>query len=168
ALVVTTLHTGMRRGEVLSLTWEQVDLKQGVLRLTHTKNGEARDISINETVRAVLVGLRTRIDVPWVFHDEHGAKFPDTRKRFEWACKQAKLTDFHFHDLRHTFASWLVMRGNPIATVSELLGHKSITMTMRYAHLSPAHKAEAVKSLDKNLTIEGKTGAKDEKTWVAV
>ncbi|MDR4495053.1 MAG: tyrosine-type recombinase/integrase [Nitrospirales bacterium] len=168
ALVVTALYTGMRRGEVLNLTWEQVDLKQGVIRLTHTKNGEARDLPINETVRSVLAGLRTRIDVPWVFHDEEGNKFPDTRKRFEWACKEAKVTDFHFHDLRHTFASWLVVRGTPIATVSELLGHKSLSMTMRYAHLSPAHKAEAVRSLDKNLTIEAKMGGSDGQNQVAV
>jgi len=157
ALVITTLYTGMRRGEVLNLTWEQIDLKQGVIRLTHTKNGEARDLPINETVRSVLTGLRTRIDVPWVFHDEEGHKFPDTRKRFEWACKQAKITDFHFHDLRHTFASWLVMRSIPIATVSELLGHKSLSMTMRYAHLSPAHKAEAIRSLDGDFSQKEKS-----------
>lgn len=168
ALVITTLYTGMRRGEVLNLTWDQVDLKQGVIRLTQTKNGEARDLPINETVRSVLAGLRTRIDVPWVFHDEEGHKFPDTRKRFEWACKQAKVTDFHFHDLRHTFASWLVMRGTPIATISELLGHKSLSMTMRYAHLSPAHKAEAVRSLDKNLTIKSKIEVTGDCVVVAV
>lgn len=179
ALVITTLYTGMRRGEVLNLTWEQVDLKQGMIRLTQTKNGEARDIPINETVRLVLAGLRTRIDVPWVFHAEDGDKFPDTRKRFEWACKEAKITDLHFHDLRHTFASWLVMRGTPIATVSELLGHKSISMTMRYAHLSPAHKAQAVRSLDwkdsekeklhdKNMTIEAKVGEKGNQVKAAV
>jgi integrase len=104
---------------------------QGVIRLTHTKNGGAREIPINETVRSVLAGLRTRIG----------------------------LTDFHFHDLRHTFASWLVMPGVPLGTVSQLLGHKSITMTMRYAHLSPHHKAHAVCSLDKNLTIEAKTAS---------
>jgi integrase len=158
-LVITALHTGMRRAEILSLTWDQVNMVQGVIRLTHTKNGEAREIPINETVRSVLAGLRTRIDVPWVFHDEAGNKFKDTRKRFEAACKRIGLTDFHFHDLRHTFASWLVMAGVPLATVSQLLGHKSITMTMRYAHLSPQHKAHAVCSLDKNLTIEAKTAS---------
>jgi integrase len=155
SLVVTALHTGMRRGEILSLTWDHVNLTHGVFRLTQTKNGESREIPINETVRSVLAGLRTRIDVPWVFHDEAGNKFKDTRKRFEAACKRMGLLDFHFHDLRHTFASWLVMSGVPLATVSELLGHKSITMTMRYAHLSPAHKAHAVCSLDKNLTKIG-------------
>ena len=155
SLVITALHTGMRRGEILSLSWDQVNMVQGVIRLTHTKNGEAREIPINETVRSVLAGLRTRIDVPWVFHDDAGNKFKDTRKHFESACKRIGLTDFHFHDLRHTFASWLVMAGVPLATVSELLGHKSITMTMRYAHLSPAHKAHAVCSLDKNLTKIG-------------
>jgi integrase len=159
SLVITALHTGMRRGEILSLTWDQVNMVQGVIRLTHTKNGEAREIPINETVRSVLAGLRTRIDVPWVFHDEAGNKFKDTRKRFEAACKRMGLLDFHFHDLRHTFASWLVMAGVPLATVSELMGHKSISMTMRYAHLSPQHKAHAVCSLDKNLTIGVKTAS---------
>ena len=153
SLVITALHTGMRRGEILGLTWDQVNMAQGMIRLTHTKNGESREIPINDTVRSVLAGLRTRIDVPWVFHDEEGYKFKNTRKRFEAACKRVELTNFHFHDLRHTFASWLVMAGVPLITVSELMGHKSITMTMRYAHLSPQHKAHAVCSLDKNLTI---------------
>ncbi len=157
SLVITALHTGMRRGEILGLTWDQVNMAQGMIRLTHTKNGESREIPINDTVRSVLAGLRTRIDVPWVFHDEEGYKFKNTRKRFEAACKRVELTNFHFHDLRHTFASWLVMAGVPLITVSELMGHKSITMTMRYAHLSPQHKAHAVCSLDKNLTIGAKT-----------
>lgn len=150
----------MRRGEILSLTWDHVNLTHGVIRLTHTKNGGVREIPINETVRSVLAGLRTRIDVPWVFHDEVENKFKDTRKRFEAACKRIRLLNFHFHDLRHTFASWLVMAGVSLATVSELMGHKSISMTMRYAHLSPAHKAEAVCSLDdcgQNRRLTGMT-----------
>ncbi len=137
SLVITALHTGMRRGEILNLTWDQINLTQGVIPLTETKNGEARKIPINETVRSVLVGLRTRMDVPWVFQDDSGKKFKVTRKRFKAACRRIGLTDFHFHDLRHIFASWLVMAGVLLATVSKLLGHKSIRMTIRYAHLSP-------------------------------
>jgi integrase len=158
AVVVTALHTGMRRSEILRLTWKEVDLKRRVIRLTETKNGEPREIPINETVHSLLTGWRTRIDVDWVFHNMDGHQLRDTHKRFEAACKRAGLHDFHFHDLRHTFASWLVMGGVPLPTVSKLMGHKSVSMTMRYAHLSPDHFQGAVQVLDKNLTIGGLEG----------
>jgi len=166
-IVLTALHTGMRKSEVLGLTWDSVDLKHGFIRLNQTKNGKARNVPINETLRAALAGLRTRIDVPWVFHDAEGRRFKDVRHPFERACKRAGLVDFHFHDLRHTFASWLIMAGVPIATVGELLGHQSLSMTMRYAHLSPKHMTSAVRVLDRNsqrsldsyLTIEKKAAS---------
>jgi len=158
ALVMTALHTGMRKGELLKLPWDAVDLKHGFLRVQQSKNGHPRTIPMNESVRGVLTGLRSRLDVNWVFHDEEGKAFPNTRRRFEAACRKAGLVDFHFHDLRHTFASWLVMAGVPLPTVSDLMGHKSITMTMRYAHLSPTHRQEAIRSLDKNLTNSGLEG----------
>jgi len=145
----------MRRGEILKLPWDRVDLKNGTIRVTKTKTNKDRTIPINDTLRGVLTGLRTRIDVPWIFHDEEGKKSRDTHKKFYWACRRAKIQDFRFHDLRHTFASWLVMGGVPLATVSKLLGHEKGTMTMRYAHLSPQHLTQAVKSLDKSLTIGG-------------
>lgn len=157
-IVVTALHTGMRKGELLTLTWDAVDLKHGFIQVRHSKNGEPRTIPMNDTLKGALTGLRTRLDVSWVFHDEEGKRLPDTRRRFEAACRRAGLVDFHFHDLRHTFASWLVMAGVPLPTVSDLMGHKSITMTMRYAHLSPAHSQEAIRSLDKNLTNPGFEG----------
>jgi integrase len=74
------------------------------------------------------------------------------RHSFSSACKRAGITDFHFHDLRHTFASHLVMAGVDITTVSKLLGHKSLKMTLRYAHLAPAHMAKAVNILDSALS----------------
>jgi integrase len=132
-LVVTAIHTGMRKGELLGLTWDAVDLINGFIHLKQTKNGRARNLPINSTLRSVLVGLRTRIDVPWVFHDRNGRRITDRFKPFEGAVKKAGLVNFHFHDLRHTFASWLVMAGVPLAAVSELLGHTSLAMTMRYA-----------------------------------
>ncbi len=101
-----------------------------------------------------------------MFINLDGQPLRDIRHPFEDATKRAGLVDFHFHDLRHTFASWLVMAGIPLATVSKLLGHKSLSMTMRYAHLSPKHMTAAVRvldrqtstSLDNHLTIEGSEG----------
>ena len=163
-IVVTALHTGMRKGELLGLTWDLVDMTHGFIRLKQTKNGKARALPFNETLWSLFSGLRTRHDVPWVFHDAAGNRWKDIRHPFEEACEGAGLTDFHFHDLRHTFVSWLMMRGVPLATVSNLLGHTSPTMTLRYAHLSPKHLTSAVRvldphsdrSLDSYLTIQPK------------
>ena len=93
--------------------------------------------------------ITRRLDVSYIFYDNStGKPLKDFRKRFDAALRRAKITDFHFHDLRHTFASHLVMAGVDITTVSKLLGHKSLTMTLRYSHLAPAHLAEGVKKLD--------------------
>ncbi len=139
-------------------------MTHGFIRLKQTKNGKARALPFNETLWSLFSGLRTRPDVPWTFHDAEGQRHNDIRHPFEEACEAAGLTDFHFHDLRHTFASWLMMRGVPLATVSNLLGHTSPTMTLRYAHLSPKHLTSAVRvldpssdgSLDSYLTIKPK------------
>ena len=147
-IVLTAIHTGMRKGEILGLTWDAVDMTHGFIRLKQTKNGKARALPLNETLWTLFSRLRTHQDVPWVFHDAQGHHYKDVRHLFDQACKTAGLTDFHFHDLRHTFASWLVMKGVPLATVSTLLGHTSPTMTLRYAHLSPKHLTSAVRVLD--------------------
>lgn len=164
-IVLTALHTGMRKGELLGLTWDCVDMTHGFIRLKQTKSGKARALPFNETLWGLFSGLRTRLEVPWVFHDAAGHRWSNVRHGFERACTAAKLTDFHFHDLRHTFASWLIMRGVPLATVSNLLGHTTPTMTLRYAHLSPKHLTSAVRvldpvsnrSLDTYLTISPET-----------
>jgi integrase len=147
-IVLTAIHTGMRKGELLNLTWDQVDMTHGFIRLKQTKNGKARALPFNETLWSLFSSLRIHRDVPWVFHDSNGRRYNDVRHAFNRACDAAGMTDFHFHDLRHTFASWLVMKGIPLATVSSLLGHTSPTMTLRYAHLSPKHLTSAVRVLD--------------------
>ncbi|MFZ6007201.1 MAG: tyrosine-type recombinase/integrase [Nitrospirota bacterium] len=149
-IVITALNTGMRRGEILSLKWDNVDLRHGFILLDiNTKTGERREIPINDMLRATLQALQRRLDVPYVFYDPTtGKPIHDFRKRFASALRRAKITDFRFHDLRHTFASQLVMSGVDITTVSKLLGHKSLTMTLRYAHLAPSHLTEGVKKLD--------------------
>jgi integrase len=153
-IVLTGLNTGMRRGEILGLRWDRhIDLKHGFILLDHTKNGERREIPINATLKTVFQGLARRLDVPYVFFDRStGKPYKDLKKSFVTACRKAGIRDFHFHDLRHTFASQLVMAGVDLTTVKELLGHKTLTMTLRYAHLAPSHKVNAVALLDRKLT----------------
>ncbi len=154
-MVITALNAGMRRGEILNLTWDQVDLKHGFILLEITKNGERREIPINETLRQNLEALPRHIKSLYVFwHGERGKPYDEVTRSFNSAVRRAGIKDFTFHDLRHTFASHLVMAGVDLTTVKELLGHKTLTMTLRYAHLAPSHKVKAVGILDKVLSDE--------------
>jgi len=105
---------------------------------------------MNETVIATLKEIERKGD--YVFSDENGKRFTKLQHSFERALKKSGITDFRFHDLRHTFASNLVMEGTDLDTVRELMGHKDLTMTIRYAHLAPNHKMKAVIVLDKVWT----------------
>jgi integrase len=160
-IVICALHTGMRKGEILGLTWDRVDLKHGFILLDNTKNGERREIPIDATLRETLLELSQgtkerprRIDISSVFYDPaNGKAYKDVKRSFHSACRRAKITDFRFHDMRHTFASHLAMSGQvDLSTIKELLGHKTLAMTLRYAHLSPLHMAKAVNVLDSVLS----------------
>jgi integrase len=97
--------------------------------------------------------LTRRLDIPYVFYDPTTGNFiGDVKRSFNTALRRAGIRDFKFHDLRHTFASHLVMAGVDITTISRLLGHKSLTMTLRYSHLAPEHMTKAVDILDSTLT----------------
>jgi integrase len=128
-------------------------LKHGFILLDQTKNGERREIPINKTLEATLQGMVRRLDVPYLFYDRvTGKPLQNVKRSFNTALRKAKIRDFRFHDLRHCFASHLVMAGVDLTTVKDLLGHKSITMTLRYAHLAPSHKVNAVNVLDAALS----------------
>jgi len=148
-IVIMALNTGMRKSEILFLKWDSIDLHNGFILLDITKNGERREIPINNTLGNTLSNIIRRIDVPYVFYDQKtGNPYQDVKSAFNAACRRAGIKDFRFHDLRHTFASHLVMAGVDLTTIKELLGHKTLTMTLRYAHLSPSHKVKAVALLD--------------------
>lgn len=146
-IVTVAVHTGMRRGELLNLKWENVNLEQGIITLTDTKNHERRDIPMNQTVKNTLSSLERKSI--YVFPNGKEKGFVDLRESFGTALKRSGITDFRFHDLRHTFASNLVMVGEDLNTVRELMGHKTLNMTLRYAHLAPGKKVKAVNVLDK-------------------
>ena len=145
-IVTVAVHTGMRRGEILGLTWDRVSFEQGIITLLDTKNKERRDVPMNETVRATLEAAEKK--TPLVFPSGN------MKTAFGTALKKAGISDFRFHDLRHTFASNLVMAGEDLNTVAELLGHKGLQMTKRYSHLSPKFKARAVGILDRVFDLE--------------
>jgi integrase len=152
-IVSFALHTGCRREEILSLKWEDVDLKHGFIHLPKTKNGEGRDIPINAELKETLRRIVRRLDSPFVFlNPETGNRYRDIKRSFATACRKTGIRDFRFHDLRHTFASHLVMAGVDITTVSRLMGHKSLTMTLRYSHLAPDHLQRAVDFLNYQTT----------------
>ena len=132
AIVQLAMETGMRRGEIMGLTWESsIDLTRGVIRLERTKGGRRREISMRPVVYQLLAGLPGRTGRLW----------PDRqiRKAFERAVEAARLQDFHFHDLRHHFASWYMMRAGNVLALRDILGHRDLALTQRYAHLSPDH-----------------------------
>jgi integrase len=147
-IVITALNTGMRRGEILSLKWEQVGLKYGFISLEDTKSGEGREIPINDALRSVFDGIPHSIESVYVFTGMDGDPYKEIKRSFNTALRKAEIYKATFHSLRHTFASHLVMNGVDLATVKELLGHKSLTMTLRYSHLAPGHRTKAVKVLD--------------------
>ncbi|MBZ0107860.1 MAG: site-specific integrase [Candidatus Scalindua rubra] len=148
-IVIVALNTGMRRGEIFGLKWEQVDLKHGFILLDVTKNGERREIPINTTLEYLFKEIPHSVESVYVFAGKTGKPLTDIKTGFHTALRKAGISDFRFHDLRHTFSSQLVMAGIDLTSVKELLGHKSLTMTMRYSHLSPGHKRKAVNVLDR-------------------
>ena len=149
-IVITALHTGMRKGEILTLRLGvNVDLDERRISLQETKNGEKRYLPMNETVYEVLARVaKDKAPGDYLFPGMDGKPLTDVKRSFKSALKESGIENFRFHDLRHTFASNLAMQGVDLPTIKELMGHKDIKMTLRYAHLSPDHQAQAVTILD--------------------
>ncbi|MGB7296274.1 MAG: tyrosine-type recombinase/integrase [Candidatus Aminicenantales bacterium] len=149
-IIICALHTGMRRGEILGLRWDQVDFGNGTIRVDKAKSGKPRFIPINGTLLGLL--RRQQIEHPgaeFVFPSfRTGRAFFKVDKAFKRACKLASITGLRFHDLRHTFASRLIARGVDIITVKELLGHSSVRITERYTHSLSEQRRQAVGQLD--------------------
>lgn len=139
-LVEFCVFTGLRQSEALGLTWERVDRSRGVILLEVAKSGRRREVPLVDEADAVLMRRGPQAS-GLVFGTSSWYAF---RAYWEAAVEAARLVDFHFHDLRHTFASWAVQRGATLQELKDLLGHSSLAMVMRYAHLSPEHLRSAV------------------------
>jgi integrase len=138
----------LRRGEVFGLRWDDIDLarQQLTVRGEGAKSGQTRHVPLNsEAVRVLQTWLPKRVGL--VFPGDDRNPLVDIKTAWLPVVKAANIAPFRFHDLRHTFASRLVMAGVDLNTVRELLGHADIGMVLRYAHLAPEHKAAAVEKL---------------------
>jgi integrase len=153
-IVITALNTGMRKNEILGLKWFDVDFQLEQITVREAKNGEPRYILMNRTLTEILGKVRIRCKTEYVFVKRDGSPYKDIRKPFEKALREARVGRRGFHDLRHTVASQLVMKGVDLMMVKELVGHKTIHMTMRYAHLSQDHKKMSVERLSSEPQID--------------
>jgi integrase len=151
-IVLLALSTGARQSEILGLRWPDVDLDRGVATAHHTKNGERRALPILGSARSALLGIakvrQLRSDL--VFANRSGkANFP--QKAWDEALEVAEIENFRFHDLRHTAASYLAMSGATLAEIAEILGHKTLEMVKRYAHLTDAHAVSVVERMTRKF-----------------
>lgn len=147
-IIVFALYTGMRKGEILGLRWETVNLKEGLIRVEYAKSGRHRIVPLAAPARAVLESLSYRKGVVFRYK-EQGIK--DVKRSFKTACREADITGLRFHDLRHTFATRLAQAGVDVATMSKVLGHHSLIMTQRYVHPGLNGMKRAVEVFDADL-----------------
>ncbi len=168
------LHSGARQGEQYRLTWSDVNPDERIT-LRRTKNGSTRHVPLNADARGAFKGLKEGSDGQGrVFIGERGKPLTKPRHWWEKVLEEAGIEDFRWHDIRHTFASRLVMAGVDLRTVAQLLGHKTLQMVMRYAHLSQSHELAAVERLcktgegnEKRSDTTSDTSAKEELQKVA-
>ncbi len=149
-MVLLAMHTGLRRGELFSLRWDHVDLNKATVTVTgnNAKSGKTRHVPLNSKALYALKNWNKQCsEHELVFPSKEGQQMDNVRKSWARVLKNANISNFRWHDLRHHFASRLVMASVDLNTVRELLGHSDLAVTLRYAHLAPEHKADAVARL---------------------
>jgi integrase len=152
-IIVLCLSTGARKMEIIGLQWKDVDFSRQVITLHETKNGERRLLPLSGLALGLLKEHATirQLKSDLVFPGISGKKPIDIRSPWMKAITQAGITDFRFHDLRHSAASYLAMNGATLAEIADILGHKTLQMVKRYAHLSEAHTASVVAKMNERI-----------------
>lgn len=152
-IVVLAISCGMRFSEILSITWNNIDLDRGRVILPETKNGEIRQVPIAGHALELICKLNKvrRIDSSLLFPGKFPKKPIDVRAAWDKVVKISGLENFKFHDLRHSCASYLAMNGASLAEISEVLGHKTLAMVKRYAHLSESHTTGVVTRMNEKI-----------------
>ena len=152
-IVVLALSTGARRNEILTLTWDRIDFERQVITLMETKNGEIRVIPLQGHALALVSDLAryNNIREGYLFPSDITDKPVDITKAWRNVLKRAQINDFRFHDLRHSAASYLAMNNASLTDIADVLGHKTLAMVKRYAHLSEAHTKNVVSQMNERI-----------------
>jgi len=153
------LHTGMRAGEIFNMKNYDIDLENGIIDIPDSKNKQSQKAFMTEGVKAILRERAKGKPMEFIFNSSKGGKVMEVSDSYARVVERLGFNEgikdrrykITFHSLRHTFASWLALQGEPILTIKELLGHKTLEMTLRYAHLVPDQKREAVARMEKAL-----------------
>jgi integrase len=154
SVVMLALLTGMRRGEILGLRWSNLDEKRRRIILTDTKNNERRQVPLVSLALKLVIGRRPHGYRPehYIYHTTGNCDAPlNISHYWQQAVKTANLTDFRFHDLRHTAASYLAMTGATTNEIAEILGHKTLDMVKRYAHLTTSHSEKVLERMEHEI-----------------
>ena len=152
-IILIAVFTGMRRGEILNLKWTNIRWDLGLIYVEHTKTNKIREIPMAKVVKDILWQLKKKSKSEYVFVDREGKPLKTPRYWFDKAVKDAGIKACTFHTLRHTFASDLVKANVNLKVVQELLGHRDLSVTLRYAHLSPGAKEQAIQMLNSELGV---------------
>jgi len=149
SIIIFAIHTGMRKSEILSMKWKNIDLEKREIKVDNTKSGKSRIVPINEELYVELLELKRKSgNSIWLFQNPKTENpLKDVKRSFKEACRKAGIQDLRFHDFRHTFASRLIEKGVDIITVKDLLGHSTVKITERYTHSNRNQKRNAVELL---------------------
>lgn len=152
-VVILALSTGMRLGEVTGIKWADIDMRRGSIVLHETKNDDRRAAPLVGKAMEVIKehGKVRRLNSTYVFPSRNGQKPAHIRNAWNKAIAKADIEDFHFHDLRHSTASYLAMNGASLADIAAVLGHKTLAMVKRYAHLSDSHIAGVLEDMNNKV-----------------
>ena len=155
-VITLAVHTGLRKGELTHLKWTDIDYGKGFITVQDTKNNQPRYVPMNSIVRKTLSIIPKHIFSPYVFVSKYGTAYYGFSDSYQKALKLAGISGVCFHTLRHTFASWLAEKGATLQELQSLLGHKTLNMVLRYAHLSPDNLKNTVEKLAENDVCEKK------------
>ena len=154
-IVTLALSTGMRKGEILGMKWENVDLNKKRITLVETKNGETRVVPLvgkaYELIRDLYLNIKPLSNDRVFPSTNTPTQFRSIRTAWETALKKCEIENFRFHDLRHSTASYLAMSGASLLEIADILGHKTLQMVKRYSHLSEDHKATVLEKMNEKI-----------------